>query len=232
MNLRLSLLLPAVLAFSPAPGKAPAPPPPPALDAVLAQMDTASASFKSARADFKQDYYERIVKDTTTEYGSVYFERSAGSTQMGAVEFDQASKKKTKVYDYKGGVLRLYDPNQNQVRVIKPTSSQGQIETFLTLGFGGSGKDLARSWNITIAGEETIDGVKCEKLDLISKDPGVRNTFSKVTIWVDPTRAVSLKQVFTTPSGDIRTSTYSHIKVNGAIDRTTFEIKKNAIVVQ
>lgn len=227
MNFRLSLILPAVLAFTTAYGKAPAPPPP-TLDAVLAQMDTASASFKNARADFKQDYYERIVKDTTTESGSVYFERSPSGTQMGAVEFDPASKKKLKVYDYKGGVLRLYDPGQDQIRLIKPTSSQGQIETFLTLGFGGSGKDLAKAWSINLAGEETIDGVKCEKLELVSKDSGVRNSFSKVTIWVDPTRAVSLKQVFETPSHDIRTSTYSHIKVNGSIDRGTFEIKKTS----
>lgn len=230
MNLRLSLVLPATLLLAAVPGHAQTPNP--KLNAILAQMDTASASFKNARADFKQDYFERVVKDTTTEQGAVYFERSGGSTRMGAAEFDPATKKKLKIYDYNGAALRLYDPDQNQVRIIKPTSSQGQVETFLTLGFGGSGKDLARSWNITYIGPETIDGTKCEKLELVSKDPGVRNSVTKVTIWVDPTRAVSLKQIFDTPSGDIRTTTYSHIKVNGAIDHATFDINKKAVVVQ
>lgn len=226
MNVRLSVLLPAVLLASGLSVHAQAPSP--RLATVLAQMDTASAGFKNARADFRQDFYEAVVRDTTTENGSIYFERIGGGTQMGAVSFDPATKKKTKVYDFKGGILRMYDPGPDQLRLIKPNSSQGQIETFLTLGFGGSGKDLARSWNITDMGTETIDGVSCEKLDLVSKDPGVRNTFSKVTIWVDPTRAVSLKQIFETPSHDKRTTTYSHIKVNSSIDRGTFEIKKTS----
>jgi hypothetical protein len=117
----------------------------------------------------------------------------------------------------------------NQIRIIKPTSNQSQIETFTTLGFGGSGKDLARAWTITDQGPETLtdDGqpVKTEKLDLVSKDAGVRNTLSHVTIWIDPVRGVSLKQIFETPSHDRRTTIYSHIKLNGKIDAKAFELK-------
>ena len=39
------------------------------------------------------------------------------------------------------------------------------------LGFGASGKDLAEKWDIKYAGEETVDGVKTEKLELVAKDP-------------------------------------------------------------
>jgi outer membrane lipoprotein-sorting protein len=126
--------------------------------------------------------------------------------------------------------LRMFDIPNDQIRVIKAGSNQATIETFLTLGFGGSGKDLARAWNITYGGSETLTDngqpVKTEKLELVSKDPSVRNTFTKVTIWVDPTRGISLKQVFETPSHDRRTSTYSHVKLTGKIDSGTFEIKK------
>ena len=55
------------------------------LAAVLAQMDKASADFKGARADVSQEYYERAAKDTTTDTGSVYFQRKGNSTQMGLV---------------------------------------------------------------------------------------------------------------------------------------------------
>ncbi len=203
--------------------------PDPHLAAVLSQMDTASQQFKNARADFSQDYYEAIVRETTNQSGSIYFERKGSGTQMGAVIVDP-KRGKQKVLEFKDGILRMFDIPNDQIRVIKPGSSQGQVETFLTLGFGGSGKDLARAWNISYAGSETLtDGgqpVKTEKLDLVSKDPAVRNTFAKVTIWVDPTRGISLKQVFETPSHDRRTSTYSHVKVNGKIDAGSFEIKK------
>ena len=45
------------------------------LDTVLHQMDVSSANFKSAQADVKKDMYERVVKDTTTQTGTVYYQR-------------------------------------------------------------------------------------------------------------------------------------------------------------
>jgi len=218
-----------VLAFSAVAAVAQAPDP--RLAAVLTQMDAASQQFKNARADFSQDYYEAIVRETTNQSGSIYFERKGGATQMGAVIVDP-KRGKQKVLEFKDGMLRMFDIPNDQIRLIKPGSNQGQVETFLTLGFGGSGKDLARAWNISYGGSETLtDGgqpVKTEKLELVSKDPGVRNTFTKVTIWIDPVRGISLKQVFETPSHDRRTSTYSHVKVNGKIDAGSFEIKKGS----
>jgi len=226
----LGLVVVAALSFFvPAPPKAQGPDA--HLAAVLAQMDKASEQFKNARADFSQDFYERVSRDTTTEAGSVYFKREGASTQMGLVSLD-ASGKKHQVVEFKDGMLRIFDVPDNQIRVIKAGSNQGVAETFLTLGFGGSGKSLEAAWNITDQGTETLtDGtqaVKTEKLLLVSKDAGLRNSFSQVTIWVDPLRGVSLRQVFETPSHDKRTANYSHIKVNGSIDTKSFAITKDA----
>ena len=66
---------------------------------VLAQMNTASRSFVDARADFRWDYYERVVKDTSTQQGAIYFERKGGGMTMGAVVEDPQSKAKAKVID-------------------------------------------------------------------------------------------------------------------------------------
>jgi outer membrane lipoprotein-sorting protein len=198
------------------------------LVAVLAQMDKASEQFKSARADFTQEYYERVSRDTTTDTGSVYFERKGNSTQMGLVTLNP-DKSKHQVIEFKDGLLRIFDVHDDQIRLIKAGSNQGTAETFLTLGFGGSGKALAQAWDITDQGTETLmDGgqvVKTEKLLLVSKDANMQNNFSQVTIWVDPVRGVSLRQVFETPSHDKRTANYSHIKVNSNIDTGYFAIK-------
>jgi outer membrane lipoprotein-sorting protein len=224
----LGLAFVAALSFSVVPPKAQAPDTA-HLAAILAQMDKASADFKNARADVSQEYYERVSRDTTTETGSVYFKREGGSTQMGLVTMDPSGKSKHQVIEFKDGMLRIFDVPNDQIRKIKSGSNQGTAETFLTLGFGGSGKALAQAWDITDQGSETLmDGgqtVKTEKLVLVSKDAGMRNTFTQVTIWVDPARGVSLRQVFETPSHDKRTANYSHIKVNGSIDTGNFAIK-------
>jgi outer membrane lipoprotein-sorting protein len=64
-----------------------------------------------------------------------------------------------------------------------------------------------------------------EKLDLVSKNPKVRDNFTHITLWLDPVRDVSLKQVFYTPSGDTQTAIYSNIKLNSPVDTKAFEIK-------
>jgi outer membrane lipoprotein-sorting protein len=203
----------------------------PGLSTVLSQMDAASQRFKNARSDFRQEVYERVVHDTTVETGSIYFQRSGTSMEMGAVVQEQGASQ-PRVIAYKDGELRMFDPGVNQITVLHAGTNQAQYESFLTLGFGGSGHDLAKVWNITDQGVEAMQegghAVQTQKLDLVAKDASVRNTFSHITIWVDPARDVSLKQIFYAPNGDTRTAVYTNIKVNGSIDKKTFEIHSNS----
>jgi hypothetical protein len=188
--------------------------PSPQLTYVLKQLDTASTKFQRATADFQWDNYEKIVQDTSTQKGSIYFERDKGSTDMGAVLVDPNAGPKSKpikVIQYQAGIVQMFDTGVDQITVLHEAGNQSEIESFLTLGFGGSGTDLARAWNITDLGPETLTDngqpIKVEKLDLVAKDPAARKNFTHITIWVDPTRAVSLKQILYAPSGDYRTAT-------------------------
>jgi outer membrane lipoprotein-sorting protein len=206
----------------------------PQLTYVCKQLDTASAKFQRATADFQWDYYEKVVHDTSTQKGSIYFEREKGSTDMGAILVDPNAGPKSKpikVIQYQAGTFQMFDPGVDQVTVFHQAGNQSAIESFLTLGFGGSGTDLDHAWNITDLGPETLTDsgqpVKVEKLDLVGKDADARKNFTHITIWVDPTRAVSLKQIFYTTSGDYRTATYSAIKVNGNVHKDQFAIKKD-----
>ena len=198
------------------------------LNEVLRQMDAASTRFKSAEADFRKELYQRVIRDTTTQNGSIYFVKSGASLQMGAL----FAPPDTKVVEYKGGHLRLFDPGSNRLTEMDARSNQAQYESFLTLGFGGSGKDLERAWTITDQGTESMsDGantVKVEKLDLVAKDPAQRNAVSHVLIWVDPARAISLKQEFFFPSEDTQTAIYTHIRYNEAVNTKRYAIKTDS----
>jgi outer membrane lipoprotein-sorting protein len=202
----------------------------PQMTNVLKQMDTASKNFKTARADFHCDYYERVVRDTTTQTGPIYFLHQGDTTQMGLVVAGQQNKP-DKVVQYKDGILQMFDPGVDQITVLHAGADQAQYEGYFTLGFGGSGSDLAHAWNIADLGPETLnDGpqqVKTEKLDLTSKDPSSK-AFTHITIWVDPTRALSLRQIFYMPNSDKRTCDYSNVKLNGKLDMKAFEIKKDS----
>jgi len=202
------------------------------LQSVLDQLDAASAHFKSAQASVKYDNYTRVVRADEIQTGTMYVERSGSADRMGAVFFDQGAKAPKSVINYDGGILQLYTPGTNQVDVFKAGDNQAKYESFLTLGFGGSGKALKQAWDITDQGTEMLsDGtrqVSTEKLDLVSKDPSVQSTFKHVTIWVDPSRGISLKQKFFAPDGDTRTADYMDIKLNATVDTKAYAISKKA----
>lgn len=202
--------------------------PNPALEKVLTQMDAAAAKFHSAQANFQWDQFERVVSSTDTQTGVVYFLRTGSNIQMAAdiQTFDGQPAKKTVVF--RNGVLQFYQPQIDQLTVIHAGNRKDQFESYLALGFGASGSDLKKSWNITYQGMEPIDGVQTAKLDLVSKVASDRNTVSHITIWVDPTRAISLKQIMFEPSGDSRTAYYKKIAYNKKISPSVFKIKTDS----
>jgi outer membrane lipoprotein-sorting protein len=196
---------------------------------VLRQIDAAAAKFESAQADFTWDVLQAVVQEHDIQTGTIYFQRkgsgASSGTAMAAYVKQQNGQNAPKTVTYTGGELDLYQPGINQLTILKAGANQAQYESFLTLGFGGSGKDLEANWEVSCSGMETIAGTPTAKLELKPKQASVANTFSHVTVWVDATRAVSLKQVFAEPSGDTRTATYSNIKVNTKLDPEVFKIK-------
>ena len=194
------------------------------LQKVLSQMDSASQKFQSAQADFSWDQLTAVVQSHEITAGTIAFRRSGTSTQMIAHVKTDNGQPAPKEILYKNGELTYYQPTIKQQTIFSAGANRQQYEGFLTLGFGGSGKDLAANWNINFQGMEVIDGVQTVKLDLTPKNTTGNQMFTHITIWVDPARAISLKQIFFQESGDTRTATYSNIQMN-QVPANAFAIK-------
>ena len=218
----------ALLALSITPARADDP----RLSKVLTQMDAAAARFQSAQADFAWDQLTVVVQEHDVQKGTVAFRRNGKETSMVAHVLTEDDKPAPKDVLFRAGQLELYQPEIKQETILQAGKNQGRFESFAALGFGGSGKELQANWNVTYVGPETIDGKAVEKLSLTPKDPGLDPMFTKVEVWIDPTTATSLKQVFTTPGGDTRTQTYSKIKLNSTPDSAfKLEIPKGTAVI-
>jgi outer membrane lipoprotein-sorting protein len=184
------------------------------LSKVLSQMDAASQKFQSAQADFNWDQYTAVVQSHETQTGTIAFRRSGKNVEMVAHVKTDNGQPAPKDILYKNGQLTFYQPAIKQQTIFSAGANRQQYEGFLTLGFGGSGKDLAANWNIKYEGTEAINGVQTAKLDLTPKQSGQNQMFSHITIWIDPTRSISLKQQFFQESGDSRTALYTNIQMN------------------
>jgi outer membrane lipoprotein-sorting protein len=196
------------------------------LKSVLAQLDAAAAKFQKASADLEyQNVMTDPVPDTEIQKGSIYYLRKGNGFESGIHINLINGKPVPKIIVFAGGTLKLYDKLPNQVTTVKEA---GQYESYLALGFGASGKDLTDKFNVSYLGSEKIGSVTTEKLELIAKDPKVLKYFPKITIWVDASRAVSLKQVFDEGQGQSRTGIFTNIKINQSLPSDAFTFKTDS----
>jgi outer membrane lipoprotein-sorting protein len=194
-------------------------------DKVLRRLDTAAANFRSTQADFQFDSVETDpIQEDDVQKGTVYYERKAGAFQMAAHirEFNGKPAPKAKVYAYSDGAVKLYEPMIDQLTTF---TKAAQYESWFMLGFGASGKDLEQKWEINYLGSVTLDGVKTEMLEMVPKDPAIRKNLSKVTMWVDPERAVSLKQVLNFGPTEYKVCVYFNISVNQPLPAGVFTLE-------
>ena len=123
------------------------------LQRVLHQLDVAAADFHTTSADFEFDSVQTDpIPDTDVQKGQVYYERKGKSFKMAAHIREVNGKPVPKVYTYADGVFKLYEPMINQVTTF---NKAGKFESYVMLGFGASGKELAEKWNIKYLGQET-----------------------------------------------------------------------------
>ena len=151
------------------------------LKSVLAQMDAGSAKFHSAEASIQKQQFEKIVNDTTTESGTIYFHAQRQLHADGQAKIRVLPNAQT--LEYKNGMATyVFSP--------APTRSM----TYSTLGQEpGAGRDCSsrlasaaaeaiwrKAWIITDQGTEQMsDGsqtVDVEKLDLVPRTQACATT--------------------------------------------------------
>jgi len=191
------------------------------LEKVLSQMDAVAASFKTAEADFVWDQYTKVVNETDTQSGKVYFRRSSKQIEMKA----DIAKPVEKYVLYQNSTVRLYEPKIDRVTVYNTGKNRAEVESFLVLGFGGRGHDLETSFEVSFQGYEQVGGVRAAKLNLVPKTAKGKNIFDHIILWIDPARGISVEQQFVEPQGDYRLAKYSNIRLNQSIPAEAFKLK-------
>ena len=192
------------------------------LDNVLKKMDAAAANFRTTQADFEWDRYEKVIDEVDDiQNGTIYYRRVAKEIEMKA----DVKKPEPKYVLFSGGRIQVYQPKPDQLTIRDVGKNRSEIESYFVLGFGGSGQDLVKSFDVTYQGQETINNVATAKLQLIPKSDKVKNTFKEIILWIDLQRGISVQQQFFEPQGDYRLAKYSNIRINEKISDDVFHLK-------
>jgi outer membrane lipoprotein-sorting protein len=190
------------------------------LNTVLKKMDATAASFRTAQAEFEWDLYEKVIDEVDDiQTGTIYYRRSGKDIEMMADVKKAGSdikklKPEPKFVLFSQGKIRMYQPKPDQVTEFDLGKNRADLETYVVLGFGGSGQDLVKTFDVKYVSPETIDGIATAKLELIPKSEKVRNTYKQIFLWIDLERGISVQQQAFQPDGNYRLAKYTSIQVN------------------
>ena len=203
-----------------------------ALDTILKKMDSVAAGFRSAQAEFQWDNYQRVIDEVVdVQAGTIYYRRSNNKEIEMMADVKKAGtsakdlKPEPKYVLFADGKVKMYQPKTDQVTVYDLGKDKGDLESYVVLGFGGSGQDLQKAFDVKYQGTETINGVSTAKLELAPKSERVRRTYNRMILWIDADKGVSVQQEFFTPQGDYKLCKYTGIKLNEKISDDAFKLK-------
>jgi len=189
------------------------------LDQVFSKMDEASKGFRSVEANLERTKVTLLVNDRDVATGKLSYTR-AGSQPRLKVDLE---KPVVQILLIDKGKLQLYTPKLKQVQETSLGAHSRAVEQFMALGFGQSSEELKQNYQVSLAGEENIDGRKTAMIDLVPKTPvgGIKS----IRMWMDEQKGISVQVKATEVSGDYTLFKYSNIKLNAPLSPSVFDLQ-------
>jgi outer membrane lipoprotein-sorting protein len=186
------------------------------VESALRQLDSQSKSFRSLSADVERTKVTVVVNDRSTETGSLKVRGDKMLLEMNPPSARTILRTGDNLYVYTPGLKRVEEYNLGKNRSL--------VDQFLLLGFGTSGKELQKSFLITVLGEPSLADKKTLELELTPKSEEFRNQISKIQIWFDESSWLPVQQqFFETGSGDYFIVQYSNLMRNPGFGKSQFE---------
>src|SRR6201981_2047012 len=188
----------------------------PSLDSVLAHLDDSAKNFHGLSADVERTKVTVVVNDRSTESGTILVRGERMLLELKTP--DPRTILRT------GDNLFIYEPGLKRVEEFNLGKNRGLVDQFLLLGFGTPGKELRKSYGITLVGEGTVEDRKTVELELIPKSEDVLKQFSKIEIWFDQSSWLPVQQqLFEAGWGAFMIVRYSRIVRNPNIPDSAFK---------
>ena len=181
-------------------------------------MDEMQKDFRSTVADIERTHVTVLVNDKDVSSGKFYYVRRGKEPRVKL----EISKPMPQSLLIDKGKLQLYTPNLKQVQEASITGHQDKVEMFMALGFGQSSQDLKNNFDVSLTGEEVVDGKKTSILELTPKN---RAMFKSVRMWMDQDKWVAVQIKTTENSGDYMVLKFSNVKLNAGIPDSVFDLK-------
>lgn len=181
------------------------------LEAVLASMDAAAPGFRAMTAKMDRLSHVAVIDDNSSEEATVRVVRLKNRDLRVAIDFTKPDNKQVAIGDRKAEV---FYPKTNTVQEWDLGKYKSLVDQFVLLGFGTSGKDLAKNYGLKFLKEDSIHGQKCSRLELLPKSAQVKQNYKRIELCVATPGGYPVQQKLFEASGNYTSISYSNVKLN------------------
>jgi len=185
-------------------------------------MDSAATSFRGMTAKIRMISYTAIIKETTEESGTITLRSPKPRTVVALIDFEKPDKKSFSFRDKKA---QIYLPKINTVQEYDLGKYDSLLTQGLLIGFGTSSKDLQKNYTISGGTDETIEGLKTSKLELVPTAETIRQHITRIELWVGTDTGLPVQEKLYRKSGDYTHIVYSEMKLQSNLTDEQVKLK-------
>lgn len=200
------------------------------MPSVLGKMEQAGRELKSLQAGIAQERIDRTLGVKEKSAGTLYYKAGAQGAERVLLEYTLPIPETVAVV---GDKVTIYQPKINQVFLTtrKASASKNRSLGFLGLAYSDAAAQMRERYNVTILGDDEINGRMATQINLDPKDKS--DGVQSLMIWVDQQTWLPV-QYYVIEKNAKTTITLSAMKPNVKLEDGKFQIDypKNAKVVQ
>ena len=189
------------------------------LDTILAHMDAAAKTSNSFSANLVWRKYTKAIDDTDEQTGTLKLRRS-GNRVVGRLDIE---KPNTFTWHFMGDMWEKYLPKAQEIQVYNVSKVSKSSDQMLLTVFGLTSASIKKNYDAMVSGEETLNGIKTTRLELIPKDAKVKKYISKVELWIPVGQTYAVQQKSIQPNGDYDLHIYNDAKLNPPLPASAFD---------
>ena len=192
------------------------------LNTLFGKMDAASAGYRTMRADVAWTSYTALVDDTSVESGKIVVRKEGDAIEL-KIDFTAPYPRQIRI---DGTKFESYKPRIQTIEEYDLAKHKDKLEQALLIGFGVSGKTIAKNYDAKILGDEDLDGVSTVHLELIPKSAEMRESVPKLEMWISTATWQPVQQKLHSASGgDYRLYSYSNAEINPSLKASDFKLQ-------
>jgi len=193
---------------------------PPSLPQVLALLDQTGPAFRDMTATLVRTDYTPVLKETEVQRGVVRLKRTGPREIRMLVEFKEPDPQ---VIAFERNEAQKYYPKLQLVEIYDLGKYRSLKDQFLLLGFGVTGKELQKNYEVKVAGAEQVAGQQTTRLELIPRSKDAQEVLKKAELWITSAGYPAQQRIYTTSVE--YTFTYSDVRLNTGLTDADLKIR-------